>query len=54
MVRDGGVLRAVSWERAMETAAGALQKAKGRISALAGDDTTNEEGLLLVPILVHV
>src|SRR5947208_6392450 len=51
MVRDGGVLRAVSWERAMETATGALQKAEGRVAALAGDDTTNEEGLLLARLL---
>jgi NADH-quinone oxidoreductase subunit G len=47
MVRDGGELRAVSWERALETAAAGLAKARGRVAALAGDGTTNEEALLL-------
>ena len=47
MLRDGGVLSPVSWERALEAAAGALGRAHGRVGALAGDGTTNEEGWLL-------
>jgi NADH-quinone oxidoreductase subunit G len=46
MVRDGGELREVSWERAMDTAAG-LARHKGRVGALAGGQATNEEGFLL-------
>jgi NADH-quinone oxidoreductase subunit G len=47
MVRDGDELRPVSWERALSTAASALGKARGRVGALAGGQTTNEEGFLL-------
>src|ERR687893_706664 len=43
MVRDGGVLRETTWERAIEEAAGALGKSRGRVAALAGGETTNEE-----------
>jgi NADH-quinone oxidoreductase subunit G len=46
LVRDGGSLREVSWERAFEVAAG-LSKHKGRVAALAGAGATNEEGFLL-------
>jgi NADH-quinone oxidoreductase subunit G len=46
MVRDGGRLREVSWERALETAAG-LVKHKGRVGALVGGQATNEEGFLI-------
>ena len=46
MVRDGGVLREVSWERALSTAAG-LARHRGRVGALAGGQTSNEEGFLL-------
>ncbi|MEA2396242.1 MAG: NADH-quinone oxidoreductase subunit [Solirubrobacteraceae bacterium] len=51
MIRDGGELRPVSWERALEEAALALGKAKGRIGAIAGGETTNEEGFLLQRLL---
>src|SRR5436305_3397183 len=51
LVRDGGELRPVSWERALATAASALGKAKGRTAALVGGETTNEEGLLLARLL---
>ncbi|CAA9490945.1 MAG: NADH-ubiquinone oxidoreductase chain G [uncultured Solirubrobacteraceae bacterium] len=51
MVRDGGVLRETSWERAIEEAAGALAKSRGRVAALAGGETTNEEGYLLQHLL---
>ena len=46
LVRDGGELRPVSWERALETAAG-LAKHRGRVGTLVGGQTTNEEGHLL-------
>ncbi|MDQ2895241.1 MAG: 2Fe-2S iron-sulfur cluster-binding protein, partial [Actinomycetota bacterium] len=46
MVRDGGELREVSWERALDTAAG-LSRHGGRVGALAGGQTSNEEGFLL-------
>jgi NADH-quinone oxidoreductase subunit G len=45
-VRDGGQLREVSWERALEMAAG-LAKHRGRVGALIGGQATNEEGFLL-------
>ncbi|HEY5143721.1 MAG TPA: 2Fe-2S iron-sulfur cluster-binding protein, partial [Solirubrobacteraceae bacterium] len=47
LLRDGGELRPVSWELALQTAAGALAKAGARTGALAGGETTNEEGWLL-------
>ena len=46
LVRDGGELREVSWERALEVAAG-LSKHKGRVGTLVGGQATNEEGFLL-------
>ena len=51
MVRDGGELRATSWERALEEAGKALARAKGSVGALAGAGTTNEEGFLLQRIV---
>jgi NADH-quinone oxidoreductase subunit G len=47
MVRDGGELRPVSWERALSEAASALSRARGRVGAVVGGQTTNEEGFLL-------
>jgi NADH-quinone oxidoreductase subunit G len=47
MVRDGGELRPVSWERALDEAASALRRARGRVGAVVGGQTTNEEGFLL-------
>jgi NADH-quinone oxidoreductase subunit G len=46
LVRDGGHLRPVSWERALEVAAG-LGRHKGHVGALVGGQATNEEGFLL-------
>jgi NADH-quinone oxidoreductase subunit G len=46
LVRDGGELREVSWERALETAA-ALARHRGHVGALVGGQATNEEGFLL-------
>jgi NADH-quinone oxidoreductase subunit G len=46
LVRDGGELREVSWERALEVADG-LARQKGHVGALVGGQATNEEGFLL-------
>jgi len=50
LVRDGGELREVSWERALEAAA-VIAKHKGRIGALVGGQTSNEEGFILQRLL---
>ena len=47
MIRDGGELRAVSWERALDEAATLLARAGTRTGALAGAGAGNEEGLAL-------
>jgi NADH-quinone oxidoreductase subunit G len=46
MIREGGELREVSWERALEVAAG-LASHRGRVGALVGGGASNEEGFLL-------
>src|SRR5437870_4212717 len=46
LVRDGGELREVSWERALEVAGG-LGRHKGHVGALVRGQDTNEEGYLL-------
>jgi NADH-quinone oxidoreductase subunit G len=51
MVRDGGVLREVTWERALSEAASALGRMKGKVGAIAGGAVTNEEGFLLQRLL---
>ena len=51
LIRDGGVLRAVPWERALSEAAQGLERAGERTAALAGGGTTNEEGFLLQRLL---
>jgi NADH-quinone oxidoreductase subunit G len=51
LVRDGGELRPASWERALAAATAALERARGRTGALAGDATTNEEAFLLQRLL---
>jgi NADH-quinone oxidoreductase subunit G len=51
MVRDGGTLRPVSWERALEEAFKALSRSRGKVAAIAGAQTTGEEGLLLARML---
>jgi NADH-quinone oxidoreductase subunit G len=51
LVRDGGELRPVTWERALAEAAKSLQRAGARTAALAGGGATNEEGLLLGRLL---
>jgi NADH-quinone oxidoreductase subunit G len=47
MIRDGGELRPVTWERAVEEAAGGLKRAGDSVQVLAGGDATNEEAFLL-------
>src|ERR687890_1108007 len=42
MVRDGGELRPVTWERALEEAAAGLRRAQGRVGVMAGGATSNE------------
>jgi NADH-quinone oxidoreductase subunit G len=46
LVRDGGELREVSWERALSTAAG-LARHQGRVGTIVGGQASNEEGHLL-------
>jgi NADH-quinone oxidoreductase subunit G len=47
LVRDGGYLREVSWERALSEAARALERSGARTAALVGGGATNEEGFLV-------
>ena len=47
MVRDGGYLREVSWERALSEAWAALEKAGENSAAYVSGQTTNEEGFLV-------
>jgi NADH-quinone oxidoreductase subunit G len=51
LIRDGGELRPVSWERALDEAAAALGRARGRVGAVVGGETTNEEGFLLARLM---
>jgi NADH-quinone oxidoreductase subunit G len=51
LLRDGGELRPVSWERALDAAASGLKRAGSRTGALAGGQASNEEGLLLSRLL---
>ncbi len=53
LVRDGGELREVSWERALSAAA-ALARHKGHVGALVGGQATNEEGFLLARLMREV
>ncbi len=46
LVREAGELREVSWERALQTAAG-LARHRGRVGTLVGGQASNEEGFLL-------
>ncbi|HXQ01231.1 MAG TPA: NADH-quinone oxidoreductase subunit NuoG [Solirubrobacteraceae bacterium] len=51
LLRDGGELRPVSWERALEEAATRLKRAGAATGAIVGGGATNEEGLLLSRIM---
>src|ERR1700729_1806487 len=46
LVREGDELREVTWERALQTAAG-LARHAGRVGTLVGGQASNEEGFLL-------
>jgi NADH-quinone oxidoreductase subunit G len=54
MVRDGGTLREVSWERALGDAVSALKRAGEKTAALVGGQTTNEEGFLVQHLMRDV
>ncbi len=51
MIRDGGELRPVPWERALAEAATRLRRAGAHTGAIAGAGATNEEGFLLARVL---
>ncbi len=51
LLRDGGELRPVPWERALDEAAVRLSRAGMRVGALAGGGATNEEGLAFVRLI---
>jgi NADH-quinone oxidoreductase subunit G len=51
LVRDGGELRPVTWERALGEAAAGLRRAGTHSAALVGGQSTSEEGLLLARLL---
>ncbi|MBV8220577.1 MAG: molybdopterin-dependent oxidoreductase, partial [Solirubrobacterales bacterium] len=50
LVRDGGSLRPVSWERAFDAASG-LARHRGAVGALVGGQATNEEGFLISRVM---
>jgi NADH-quinone oxidoreductase subunit G len=51
LVRDGGFLREVSWERALSEAARMLERSGERTAAVVGGPVTNEEGFLVQHLL---
>jgi NADH-quinone oxidoreductase subunit G len=51
MLRDGGQLRPVTWERALAEAAAGLARAGAGTGAIVGGQATNEEGLLLARLM---
>jgi NADH-quinone oxidoreductase subunit G len=51
LLRDGGRLRPVSWERALQQAAAGLARAGASTGAIAGGHSTNEEGLILARLM---
>ena len=51
LLRDGGELRPVSWERALQEASAGLARAGARTGALVGGEATNEEGFLLARLM---
>ena len=51
LLRDGGELRPVSWERALAEAASALRRGGERTGAIVGSGATNEEGFLLARLM---
>jgi NADH-quinone oxidoreductase subunit G len=53
LVRDAGNLRPVSWDRALDVAAG-LARHKGAVGTLVGGQSTNEEGFLIARLMREV
>ncbi len=51
LLRDGGELRPVSWDRALSEAAAGLSRAGERTGAVVGGEATNEEGYLLARLM---
>src|ERR1700727_2256244 len=51
LIRDGGELRPVSWERALQEAATGLARAGERTGAPGGGEATSEEGFLLARLM---
>jgi len=51
LLNDGGQLRPVSWERALEEAASGLRRSGAATGAIVGGQSTSEEGLLLGRLL---
>jgi NADH-quinone oxidoreductase subunit G len=51
LLRDGGFLRPVSWERALGEAAAGLARAGRATGAIVGGQSTSEEGLLLARLM---
>jgi NADH-quinone oxidoreductase subunit G len=47
LIRDGGMLRPTTWEKALDAAAAGLSKAGAAAAAVIGGAATNEEGFLL-------
>lgn len=54
LLRDGDELVPVSWDRALAEAARVLGNASGRVGAIAGGATSNEEGWLLRRLMTEV
>jgi NADH-quinone oxidoreductase subunit G len=54
LIRDGGELREVPWERALDEAATRLARAGQRAGALAGGGACNEEGAALARLMRDV
>ena len=51
LLRDGGQLRPVSWERALQEAADGLRRAGANTGAIVGGQSTGEEGQLLARLM---
>jgi NADH-quinone oxidoreductase subunit G len=51
LTRDGGELRGVSWERALEEATAGLRRAGEHSGAIVGGAATNEEGFMLARLM---
>ncbi len=51
LLRDGGELRPVSWEHALEEAGARMRRAGAQTGAIAGGGSSNEEGFLLARLM---